>query len=289
MSARFHSFLCGRIAAEWLIIMKGKKIFVCFVCAIGVLVLAAAGLKLQADPVPTASMEVIANQLDRLGAQDALFLGEENYLCPGGEPFAGESYLLYHSDDTGLNYCFDPSLGVLERIENPVEPEYPNPANPNAVFPESTHQQRHDTVLELGRACLGPNRRGDLEITKESYNGSFYLCILTEMDAGEETGASVMVQCMPDGTILSCIPRAETVVKTRAEKIGEQAAIDAAYEALREQLGTQIVTEEECALKANGAVQYYLVTLTVQTKPVAIVYYAEIDAVTGEALDIYWT
>lgn len=95
----------------------------------------------------------------------------------------------------------------------------------------------------------------------------------------EETGAWLWIECMLDETLIFCIPQMETVEMARAGRIGEQAAIDAAYEALRKQLGTQTVTKEE--LIANGTVQYYPVTLTAQTEPVVIAHYAELDAHTA--------
>ncbi len=222
--------------------------------------------------------------LESIGAADAVYVQQvPGASLPDGTP-RDKRYDLYHSDVTGYDYYFHRNSGLLWEVDDPDGKKKEVEAVSDQVW-----KQR---VLESVSMYLGENQIGQLEFESAHVNGSWCTSNVVEKYQGMETGTSVFVQCLRDGTTLTCLLRYGSIFPEALDDrnlLGEEKACAKAVKAMEKHMGGMTVQRTTCELKAVEDYRYYRVTLTVQTEPYIIEFYAHLDPHTGMLLEWYRT
>lgn len=263
--------------------------------AAGLLLAKLSGSNANADTLLDAKAETIQSKLEAMGVRDAEFVGNFTYDFPQlttGKA-TEETYDLYRSETTGCEYYFDSTLGVLEEIRNPNVPDTVGQSDPDQVFPAEMNLERQNAVLTQAAASIAPNQIGELRIDREFFTGSYYNYTVLEEHGGMETGTIVYLSCMPDGTLISCMPTLGSVFQPGSSAadsgamLSQEEAITLAREAVAEYTRDGAVLEVQCQRKARGDQQFYLVTLVADMAEYHKTYLVEIEVHTGEILQTY--
>lgn len=234
--------------------------------------------------------DIISATLTELGLSDATYIGV--YTDPIGKD---QEYVLYHSDDTGYDYYFDPDSGNLIRIYNNSAMSGNLPSLSNAENDTPTDEQRRSAMIEYAESCISSFQIGQLEIVSEHFDNYDYIYEIREFYNGMETGTIIDAMCSPEGVIYYCVFEQGSVFRKNADGsisrndtdpfISEEDAIQIAINAVDDVSDNKSYSVE---LKANGNEQYYRVLIEIPPTDLSYnytkVYDIWVDVTSGEII-----
>lgn len=248
-----------------------------------------------ATGTPVQDDDPIMQQLQRLGAADAVYCGIfEDPVSPG------TYYKLYQSKDTGFEYRLSPDAGYIQNVWR---------MDPDSQGDSVSEETRQKNASDFFQLYMSDYQVGEFKIENAYDNGAFHTYYFIELLDGMETGTVGTVFCAPNGEVTSAVfvkgeilPTAGDAAPLSAqsfpETVSQEAAAQTALEAARQDAGKRHATvvsvpdTAEGQLKASGADRLWMFEFPVEVqdeggaaRPVG--YRIWIDASTGEVYQLY--
>lgn len=262
---------------------KWYAIFAVVLCAVCMVFL----LNGRNDASAANTQELISGTLQKLGASDARAVDADDADC-----------LVYVSADGGMSYYFNAETAALEKIMNDSIETMELEQESMALEPGMLR----NAALEFAADCIDYQLIGELFVTAETVSGDTTTYEIVEKYNGIPTGTKVGLVYRNDGVLFGCAPHYGTVFVKKADGkvslvkgdnfIGEAEAINRAADALSAELDFEIDDRAAIVVEmdALGGELYYSVMIeNADQNNLSRVYNIQIDAYSGEVLEILYT
>lgn len=233
------------------------------------------------------TQELISGTLQKLGISDARSVAADDADC-----------LVYVSADEGMSYYFNAETAVLEKIMNDSIEAMELEQESMALEPDVLR----NAALEFAANCIAHQMIGELFVTVETVSGDTTTYEIIEKYNGIPTGTKIGLIYRNDGVMFGCAPHYGSVFVKKADGrvelvkgddfIGEDEAIACAVEALCAELDSEIDDSVEIAVEMEalgGELFYSVVIQNADRDNSSRVFDVEIDAYTGDVLEILYT